>query len=62
MNGLNALLPAIEIETGDHPRFAVIWLHGLGADGSDFVPVVPEPTAPELLLRLAPPEAPSVGK
>ncbi len=35
-------LPAIEIETGANPRHAVIWLHGLGADGSDFVPVVPE--------------------
>ena len=32
----------IEIETGIPPRFSVIWLHGLGADGSDFVPVVPE--------------------
>ena len=42
MSGLNALLPAIEIETGDRPRYAVIWLHGLGADGSDFEPVVPE--------------------
>lgn len=39
---MNTLLPAIEIETGDRPCFAVIWLHGLGADGSDFVPVVPE--------------------
>lgn len=38
---LTALLPAIEIETGDNPRHAVIWLHGLGADGSDFEPVVP---------------------
>lgn len=35
-------LPAIEIETTDQPRFSVIWLHGLGANGSDFVPVVPE--------------------
>jgi len=35
-------LPAIEVETRDNPRHAVIWLHGLGADGSDFVPVVPE--------------------
>jgi len=31
-----------EIEHGSDPRYAVIWLHGLGADGSDFVPVVPE--------------------
>lgn len=36
------LLPAIEIVVGNTPRHAVIWLHGLGADGSDFVPVVPE--------------------
>ncbi|QLQ26723.1 MAG: carboxylesterase [Dechloromonas sp.] len=35
-------LPAIEVETRDNPRYAVIWMHGLGADGSDFVPVVPE--------------------
>jgi phospholipase/carboxylesterase len=34
-------LPAIEIETGLKPSVAVIWLHGLGADGSDFEPVVP---------------------
>ena len=35
-------LPAIEVETRDSPQYAVIWMHGLGADGSDFVPVVPE--------------------
>ena len=32
-------LEAIEIETGDAPRASVIVLHGLGADGYDFVPV-----------------------
>lgn len=36
------VLDNIEIETGPEPRNAVIWLHGLGADGNDFVPVVPE--------------------
>jgi len=36
------LLDCIEIETGTNPRHAVIWLHGLGASGDDFVPVVPE--------------------
>ncbi len=36
------LLSTIEIETSPNPRFSVIWLHGLGADGSDFEPVVPE--------------------
>jgi len=35
-------LEVIEIETGPAPRAAVIWLHGLGADGHDFEPIVPE--------------------
>jgi phospholipase/carboxylesterase len=35
-------LEAIEITTGPAPELAVIWLHGLGADGHDFEPVVPE--------------------
>jgi len=33
---------AIQIETGPKPEAAIIWLHGLGADGHDFEPVVPE--------------------
>ncbi len=37
-----ALLETIERETGADPRWSVIWLHGLGADGNDFVPIVPE--------------------
>ena len=36
------MLDAIEITTGDAPRLAVVWLHGLGADGHDFEPIVPE--------------------
>ena len=36
------MLPCIEIETAPNPSAAVIWLHGLGADGNDFVPIVPE--------------------
>jgi phospholipase/carboxylesterase len=40
-------LPPLEVETGANPEYAVIWLHGLGADGSDFVPVVPELGLPE---------------
>jgi phospholipase/carboxylesterase len=35
-------LETIEIETGAAPAAAVIWLHGLGADGHDFEPIVPE--------------------
>ncbi len=36
------LLESIEIETGPEPTYSVIWLHGLGADGNDFAPIVPE--------------------
>jgi len=35
-------LPTVELETGTSPAYSVIWLHGLGADGNDFVPVVAE--------------------
>jgi phospholipase/carboxylesterase len=35
------LLPALEICTSEPPTYSVIWLHGLGADGSDFESVVP---------------------
>jgi len=33
---------AIQLETGAKPEAAIIWLHGLGADGHDFEPIVPE--------------------
>jgi phospholipase/carboxylesterase len=36
------LLNSIEIETGKKPSASVIWMHGLGADGNDFVPIVNE--------------------
>lgn len=35
-------LDAVEIETGRNPGASVLWLHGLGADGHDFEPIVPE--------------------
>ena len=35
-------MEAVEINTGPDPQAAVIWLHGLGADGHDFEPIVPE--------------------
>jgi phospholipase/carboxylesterase len=38
----NKLLECIEHETGPAPTHSVIWLHGLGADGNDFAPIVPE--------------------
>jgi phospholipase/carboxylesterase len=50
---------AVEISTGPSPSAAVIWLHGLGADGHDFEPVVPQlmwPGAPD--IRFIFPHAP----
>jgi len=38
----HTLLPCVEIETGPQPTHAVIWMHGLGADGHDFEPIVDE--------------------
>jgi len=35
-------MQAVEINTGANPEASVIWLHGLGADGHDFEPIVPE--------------------
>ncbi|OGB85854.1 MAG: carboxylesterase [Burkholderiales bacterium RIFOXYD2_FULL_59_8] len=39
---MTTLLPHIQIETAPNPSAAVIWLHGLGADGHDFAGLVPE--------------------
>jgi phospholipase/carboxylesterase len=50
---------AVEIETGAAPSGSVIWLHGLGADGHDFEPIVPELVRPgERALRFVFPHAP----
>ncbi len=35
-------LKTVEIETAPNPTVSVIWMHGLGADGNDFVPIVKE--------------------
>jgi phospholipase/carboxylesterase len=52
-------LPAIEHETAANPTHSVIWLHGLGADGNDFAPIVPELVDPEWpALRFVFPHAP----
>lgn len=52
-------LEAVEIETGTNPAGSVIWLHGLGADGHDFEPIVPELRLPsDLALRFVFPHAP----
>ncbi|HVC11255.1 MAG TPA: dienelactone hydrolase family protein [Burkholderiales bacterium] len=50
---------SIELETGPRPDAAVIWLHGLGADGSDFVPVARVLGLPaRLAVRFVFPHAP----
>ena len=36
------LLETVTVETGPNPTFSIIWMHGLGADGHDFEPLVPE--------------------
>ena len=36
------LLETIQIESAPNPTVSVIWMHGLGADGADFVPIVQE--------------------
>lgn len=41
------MLDCVQMETGAAPKFSVIWLHGLGADGNDFAPIVPELVARE---------------
>ena len=53
------LLSSIEIETAPQPTASIIWLHGLGADGNDFVPIVPELGLPaSLAARFVFPHAP----
>jgi phospholipase/carboxylesterase len=54
------LIEHIELVTGANPKGTVIWMHGLGADCWDFVPVVRElDLAPDLPLRFIFPQAPS---
>lgn len=53
------ILPCVEKTTAPDPRHAVIWLHGLGADGNDFVPIVHELLDPAWpALRFVFPHAP----
>ena len=51
----------IELETGSAPEYAVIWMHGLGADGSDFEPIVPYlGLNPSVSVRFVFPNAPKI--
>lgn len=57
---MSTVLPeTVEKETGPNPQWTVIWLHGLGADGNDFVPIAPELLRPDWpALRFVFPHAP----
>ena len=56
---MSDLLPTLEHATGADPRYAVIWLHGLGADSHDFEPLVPQLVQPEWpAVRFVFPDAP----
>jgi len=56
-----SLLPCIEVEPSSPANATVIWLHGLGADGHDFEPIVPELNLPaDLPIRFIFPHAPSI--
>lgn len=54
---MTAILPHIALESGTQPQHSIIWLHGLGADGQDFVPVADELELP-VAVRYIFPHAP----
>ncbi|MDH2919426.1 MAG: alpha/beta hydrolase fold domain-containing protein [Sideroxydans sp.] len=51
---MSELLPYIALDSGKNPRYAIIWLHGLGADGHDFVPMVNELKIPVAVRYIFP--------
>lgn len=53
------ILPHIALESGKNPQYSVIWLHGLGADGHDFVPMLDELKLP-VAVRFIFPHAPKI--
>ena len=56
-----SLLSHIKVETGPNPDATIIWLHGLGADGNDFKPIIPELGLPATAaIRFIFPNAPSL--
>jgi len=52
------ILPCVEIDPPEEPEGVVVWLHGLGADGHDFEPIVPVLGLPR--ARFVFPNAPSI--
>ncbi len=54
-------LPCLEIEPKEKATASVIWLHGLGADGNDFAPIIPDLKLPDdLAVRFIFPHAPTM--
>jgi phospholipase/carboxylesterase len=51
---MNSVLPHITLETGKSPQHSIIWLHGLGADGEDFVSMGEEMKLPVAVRYLFP--------
>jgi phospholipase/carboxylesterase len=51
---MSALLPHLLIDTGKSPQYSLIWLHGLGADGEDFVPIIDDIRLPVAVRYLFP--------
>lgn len=59
---LAAPLPTVEINPPSDPVAVVIWLHGLGADGHDFEPIVPALQLPrDMPVRFVFPHAPEIA-
>jgi phospholipase/carboxylesterase len=54
---MTSILPNITLDSGSNPQHSIIWLHGLGADGEDFVPIAEEMELP-VAVRYIFPHAP----
>ena len=56
---MSELLDTVEVATSDNVQYSIIWMHGLGADANDFVPIVPELRLPaDIGVRFVFPNAP----
>lgn len=51
---MSHILPHITLQSGNTPRYSIVWLHGLGANGEDFVPMVNEIELPHAVRYLFP--------
>jgi phospholipase/carboxylesterase len=56
---MSKLLECVELETAPNPEASILWMHGLGADGYDFHPIVEELDLPPLPVRFVFPHAPA---